>query len=206
MNDSKKIVFNKFTFFMDKNVYEPAEDTFLLAENLQVAEEDVALDVGTGCGIFAIISAEKAKQVVAIDVNPHAVKCAKRNAKINNVSNKIEFIIGDLFKPLREEKKFSLITFNAPYLPAEDGERKDWIDYAWTGGPSGRELIDRLIENAPSYLKDKGRILLIQSTLSDVEKTVKRFREEQFQVNIIAEVKVMFEKIVLINATKSPSD
>jgi len=168
MSDSKKIVFNKFTFYADKNVYEPAEDTFLLAENLQTTEEDIVLDVGTGCGIFAIISAEKAKQVVAIDINPHAVKCAKRNAKINNVSNKVEFITGDLFKPLREEKKFSLVTFNAPYLPAEDGERKDWIDYAWTGGASGRELIDRFIENAPSYLKNKGRILLIQSTLSRV--------------------------------------
>ncbi len=197
MSEPKKIVFNKFTFCVDKNVYEPAEDTFLLAEILQTTEEDVVLDMGTGCGIFAIISAEKAKQVVAIDINPYAVKCAKRNAKINNVSNKIEFIIGDLFKPLREKKKFNLVTFNAPYLPAKDWERKDWIDYAWTGGANGRELIDRFIENVPSYLKNKGRILLIQSTLSNVNKTMKKLREKGFETSVLAEKKVMFERIVL---------
>jgi release factor glutamine methyltransferase len=202
MGDLKKIVFDEFTFFVNKNVYEPAEDTFLLAENLQIEEEDVVLDIGTGCGIFAIISAKKARQVVATDINSHAVNCAKRNAKINNVSNKIEFIIGDLFQPIREGKEFSLITFNAPYLPVDSGEIKDWIDYAWTGGPSGRELIDCFIDNASLHLKDGGKILLVQSTLSDVDKTMKRLREKGFNASIVAEHKVMFETIYLIMAVK----
>jgi len=202
MGDLKKIVFDEFTFFVNKNVYEPAEDTFLLAENLQIEEEDVVLDIGTGCGIFAIISAKKARQVVATDINSHAVNCAKRNAKINNVSNKIEFIIGDLFQPIREGKEFSLITFNAPYLPVDNGEIKDWIDYAWAGGPSGRELIDCFIDNASLHLKDGGKILLVQSTLSDVDKTMKRLREKGFNASIVAEHKVMFETIYLIMAVK----
>ena len=68
---------------VDEKVYEPAEDTFLLVENLKVGQEDVVLDMGTGCGVLAVLVADKAKKVVATDINPYAIDCAKKNAKRN---------------------------------------------------------------------------------------------------------------------------
>jgi release factor glutamine methyltransferase len=113
----KKLFFNDHAFYVSKDVYEPAEDTFLLAENLSVRENDVVLDIGTGCGIFGILAAKKAKQVVATDLNPYAVDCAKMNARLNKVADKIELLVGDLFQPIKQNEHFSLILFNAPYLP-----------------------------------------------------------------------------------------
>ena len=52
----KKIFFDNSVFYVLKNVYEPAEDSFLLAENLVVNQNDVVLDVGTGCGILGILA------------------------------------------------------------------------------------------------------------------------------------------------------
>jgi release factor glutamine methyltransferase len=199
--EMKKIPFNEYTFHVSKNVYEPAEDTFLLAENLIVDKNDVVLDVGTGCGILGILVAKKARRVVAVDVNPHAVCCAKMNAELNGVAEKMETLRSDLFKAIKKNVKFDLIIFNAPYLPSEMMKEKNWIEWAWAGGSTGRQLIDQFILQAPSYLKKGGKILLVQSTLSDVEETTQKLRERQFYVRVLAQEKVAFETIVVIEAT-----
>lgn len=199
--DMKKISFNEYTFHVSKDVYEPAEDTFLLAENLVVDKNDVVLDVGTGCGILGILAAKKARRVVVVDVNPHAVCCAKMNAELNGVAEKMETLRNDLFKAIKKNVKFDLIIFNAPYLPLEMREKKNWIERAWAGGPAGRQLIDQFILQAPTYLKKGGKILLVQSSLSDVEETTQKLRERQFYVRVLAQDKVAFETIVVIEAT-----
>jgi release factor glutamine methyltransferase len=199
--DMKKIFFNEYTFHVSKDVYEPAEDTFLLAENLVVDKNDVVLDMGTGCGILGILVAKKARRVVAVDVNPHAVRCAKMNAKLNGVAEKIETLQSDLFSSIKKNEKFDLIIFNAPYLPSEMRKEKNWVERAWAGGPTGRQLIDQFISQAPSYLKKGGRILLVQSTLSDVEETVQKLGGRRFCVRVLAQEKVAFETIVVVEAT-----
>jgi len=173
-----------------------------LAENLDAAPNDVVLDLGTGCGILAVLSAQKARRVVATDVNPHAVRCAKLNAKVNRVSDSMEVVRGDLFRPIKEDGKFSLILFNAPYLPTEEGEEAEWIDYAWAGGESGRTVIDRFISSASRYLEPEGRILLVQSTLSDLKESIQKLEKQSLRVNVIDEKKVSFETIMLIEAEK----
>ncbi len=198
----KKLFFNDHAFYVSKDVYEPAEDTFLLAENLSVRENDVVLDIGTGCGIFGILAAKKAKQVVATDLNPYAVDCAKMNARLNKVADKIELLVGDLFQPIKQSEHFSLILFNAPYLPSNPDEEETWIGRAWAGGPMGRRLVDRFIAGVPLYLYNHGRILLVQSSLSNVEKTLHRLDEKGLEARILAEKKVMFETIVLIEAQR----
>lgn len=198
----RKIFFNDYAFYVSKDVYEPAEDTFLLAENLSVRGNDVVLDIGTGCGIFGILAAKKARRIVATDLNPHAVDCAKVNAKLNKVADIIELLVGDLFQPIKQSEHFSLILFNAPYLPSNPDEEKTWTGRAWAGGPMGRQLIDRFIAGVPLYLYNHGRILLVQSSLSNVEETLHRLDEKGLEARILAEKKVMFETIVLIEAQR----
>jgi release factor glutamine methyltransferase len=196
----KKVYFEDYVFFVDENVYEPAEDTFLLAENMKVTKDDIVLDMGTGCGILAILAAQKTKKVIAIDINPYAIECATKNAEINCKKEKIEFRVGDLFQPTRHGEKFSVILFNSPYLPSEKDEEKSWIGKAWAGGPNGRKVIDRFIINAQNVLAENGKILLIQSSLSDIDKTLEMFSENNLLARIISNVKVPFEEIVLIEA------
>ena len=200
MGYPKKLSFGGHVFLVEEKVYEPAEDTFLLAENLKVEEKEVVLDMGTGCGILAVLATEKAKKVVATDINPYAIKCAQKNAKTNRVGDKIEFLLGDLFQPIRPDETFGLILFNAPYLPSEPYEERSWIGRGWAGGPSGREAIDRFITDALEFLKAGGKILLVQSSLSDIDKTMERFDETGLKTKIVAEVIFPFEKIALIEA------
>jgi len=199
----KRVFYDDLSLDVSESVYEPAEDTFLIADTLRhiVDEENTVLDVGTGCGILAVIMAKRAKMVVAADVNPHAIECAKLNAKANGVANKIDVRLGDLFQPIKETERFDVIVFNAPYLPSRRKEQETWIERAWAGGKEGRQLIDQFISEAPHFLNENGKLLLVQSNLANIDKTVEKLRGAGFKATVIVRKKVPFETIVVVQAT-----
>ena len=203
LSSSKKVFFAGYVFHVCESVYEPAEDSFLFAENLTVEKHEVVLDIGTGCGILGMITADTASRVVAVDINPYAVRCAKENAKVNGVWDKMLFIQGDLFAPIKTEEKFDQIFFNAPYLPSKPFENRSWLERAWAGGATGRQVIDRFIRQAPKYVNESGCILLMQSTLSGIDQTLRKFQETGLRTCIIAKRTLpFFETIVLIKAER----
>jgi release factor glutamine methyltransferase len=198
---SKRVFFGDYVFLVDENVYEPAEDSFLFAENLAVDDGEWVLDMGTGCGILGVLAAAKAGGVVAVDVNPYAVRCARDNAALNNVRGKMAFIQGDLFNSFSEAATFDMVLFNAPYLPTELGEGASWLERAWAGDASGRQVIDRFLDEVPTYICGRGRVLLMQSSLAGVEETVRRFGEKGLVSRVVAEQALpFFEKVVLLEA------
>ncbi|PKL71223.1 MAG: methyltransferase, partial [Methanobacteriales archaeon HGW-Methanobacteriales-2] len=154
-------------------VYEPAEDTFLFAENLQVGRRDRVLEIGTGTGIIAIIVSRKCSTVIATDINPQAIDCTAKNIIANKAYN-VELRKGDLFEPVPDEK-FDLILFNTPYLPTSEEERfDDELDAAWDGGEDGRKVIDRFLSDVKGHLNPGGRVQLVQSSLSDINETIEK--------------------------------
>lgn len=146
------------------DVYEPAEDSFLLADaarrEARARRAGRALDVGTGTGLAALAMAREGLRVVATDANPAATELARANAHANHLD--IEIVRGDLATALRGP--FDLVTMNPPYLPPEPDAAAGHYERALTGGPTGAETALRLLDDLPRLLAPDGAALLLTST------------------------------------------
>lgn len=191
----------KFEIETDDLVYIPSDDTFLLAENLEIKEGQSVLEIGTGSGLVSMYASLLSDDVTATDINYNALELAEKNFKLNNI-NTIRLEFGDLFEPVKNEK-FDVILFNTPYLPTDsDDIINDDLNYAFDGGLDGRKVIDRFINQVSNHLNDKGIVQIIQSSLSDNDRTLDMFDRNGFVAEIAESEKFFFEEIVLINAYK----
>ena len=76
-----------------------------------VNKDSTMLDIGSGSGILSIAAALLgAKKVDGVDIDPVAVKVAKENADINDVGDKLHFILGDLCDKISE--KYDIVCAN----------------------------------------------------------------------------------------------
>ena len=107
------------------------------------------LDLGTGCGIQALLAAKHSEWVVATDVNPRALAFAAFNAALNGVEG-IEFRLGDGFAPVQGES-FDLIVSNPPYVISPDAS----YAYRDSGLPAD-ELCRRVVQAAAAHLNEGG--------------------------------------------------
>ena len=181
-----------------ENVYVPAEDSYLLAENLEVENGKSVLEIGTGSGIVAMYASKLTDKVTATDINFDAIQLAESNFKANNIDN-VELLFGNLFEPVKD-RKFDVILFNTPYLPTEEGEvLEDNLNYAFDGGLNGRKVIDLFLNEVKNHLNDGGIVQLIQSSLSDNDETLNKLDELGFISEIAKKEHYFFEDIVLIN-------
>ncbi len=181
-----------------ENVYVPAEDSYLLAENLEVENGKSVLEIGTGSGIVAMYASKLTDKVTATDINFDAIQLAESNFKANNIDN-VELLFGNLFEPVKD-RKFDVILFNTPYLPTEEGEViEDNLNYAFDGGLNGRKVIDLFLNEVKNHLNDGGIVQLIQSSLSDNDETLNKLDELGFIAEIAKKEHYFFEDIVLIN-------
>ena len=124
-----------------------------LAETIVPLEVDRALDLGTGCGIQALLIARRASTVVATDISLRALAFAELNAQLNGVSN-IEFRHGSMFEPVDGEA-FDLIVSNPPFVITPRVEGVPAYEYR-DGGLVGDELVEQFVRSAPAYLTRNG--------------------------------------------------
>ncbi|MFO8077179.1 MAG: HemK2/MTQ2 family protein methyltransferase [Thermoplasmatota archaeon] len=173
-HDESCFHFQNLTIFLHPHVYDPAEDTFLLLDALDVDSLDSVFEMGTGTGIISLACALKAKKVVCSDINPNAVELVKKNILVNNdrLESMIDVRLGSLFNVLREDEEFDLIIFNPPYLPTTEDEYVDdhgWFDKAVSGGKTGLDVTILFLEGLSDYLSNEGRAFIIVSSNSPKE-------------------------------------
>jgi Methyltransferase small domain len=108
-----------------------------------------ALDVGTGCGIQALLAAEHCERVVATDLNERALAFAAFNAALNGRRN-IEFRAGSFFEPAQRER-FELVVCNPPYVISPETS----LVFRDSGLP-GDTLSAQLLATLPEHVADDG--------------------------------------------------
>ncbi|XP_056398789.1 methyltransferase N6AMT1 isoform X2 [Hyla sarda] len=152
-------------------VYDPAEDTFLLIDALEKEAEElksgveICLEIGCGSGVVTAFVASligPKAWYLCTDINPIAALCTMETARVNSVH--VDVIVTDLVEGLlpRLQGQVDLILFNPPYVVTPSEEvGSNGIEAAWAGGKNGREVIDRFLPVVPKLLSMKGLLYLL---------------------------------------------
>ncbi len=184
------------------SVYEPAEDSLLLAKHATKLKGRV-LDMGTGSGIAALANAKAnpGNEVVGADVSPEAIACASENARKNGIRN-ARFLVSDFFSSV--QGRFDAMMFNPPYLPTEYNERvAGSLNLAFDGGKDGRKVLDRFLKEFDSHMNPGGTLLLLQSSLNGPRKTRSALEKLGYKVRLIGRQDFFFESIWVVMAVKA---
>lgn len=113
------------------------------------------LDVGTGCGVWALLAVRAGADVTATDLPHVPFEPLREAARLNDLAPPA-LVHGDLFEPVAGER-FDRVLFNPPFhfgAPRDDAER------AYLGGEDG-EVVRRYLVEAPNMLREGGRAYLV---------------------------------------------
>jgi len=130
------------------DVYKPLENEYACADYCRPG--DRVLDLGCGSGVGAVFCAPKASELLAVDINPSAVKNTAENCRLNGLDN-VTVKQSDMFSGVNG--KFDLILANPPYLEA------DFADKDKQFATSVRYL-PMLFAQVGEHLADNGRLLI----------------------------------------------
>ena len=175
----------------DAVVYQPAEDSGLLAEAAVAEARGRVLEVGTGSGwVAARVASERDLDVVGSDLNPHAARQARDRG--------VGAVVADLLAPFRADA-FDTVCFNPPYLPTDpENEWSDWMEHALSGGESGRELIEPFLADVGRVLAPDGVVLLLVSSLTGYDEVLELIDEAGFAAAPVVEESFPFETLTVL--------
>jgi release factor glutamine methyltransferase len=133
------------------------------------------VDVGTGSGAIALALAKElpTAEIDATDISAEALEVARANAARHELGARIKFHLTDLLSDLRREA-FDFIVSNPPYVGQSEEDqvqlevRKFEPKNAVFAGPTGLEVIERLIPQARDVLRSGGWLVFeISGTIAD---------------------------------------
>ncbi len=158
--------FMKLSFFVNEDVLIPRPDTEILVEEvIKIAKKIKAkniLDMCTGSGAIAVSLAKYLDnvEITAVDISTKTLNVAKKNAKNNEVENKITFIESNLFENIVNEK-YDIIVSNPPYIKKDviktlNKEVQKEPKIALDGGYDGLDFYRKITHQSEEYLKFNG--------------------------------------------------
>lgn len=162
-------------FHVNPAVLIPRPETELLIQEVvrrcAVSKSVTLVDVATGSGCVAITLATilNGMRILGLDRFPEALAVAKSNAERHAVSDKIEWLEGDLLSPLRDKGMagaVDVIVSNPPYIAEAEwaGLEPEVRVYeprlALIAGQKGTELHERLLHDSMAYLVPGGLLVV----------------------------------------------
>lgn len=161
-----------WTLALRPGVFTPTHTSVVVADALEINAGDVVIDVGCGSGVLGFVAARLgAVRVIGCDVSPVAVDVAGENARRLGLSHRTEFHRGHLFEPIGDVRADAVIG-DVSGVPDPVADLTQWT----SGGPSGAELPEEMVETLGERLKIGGRLYLPTGTIQAEQRVLEAAR------------------------------
>jgi release factor glutamine methyltransferase len=188
-------VYEGATFKVGDGAQPPKAGSLLFCRHLHPRPGERVLEIGTGIGLAAVQAARAGAHVIATDVVEAAVRCARENAVLNGVADRVDVRLGDGFEPVRG-LAFDLICTSPPQMPTPaDRERTDAMAAADNGGRDGFRLLDRVIAGAPAHLRPGGRLVFTLFGFLGIKAALGKLADVGLEPSILGQETQAFPRI-----------
>jgi release factor glutamine methyltransferase len=172
-------------------MYDPSDDSYLLADCIRQYNGRRALEIGIGSGLLLSILEKNFSYVAGSDIDLQALQHCRQqmissNALLVCCDAGSAFGIG----------KFDLIVSNPPYLPNDD--RYNIQDPTVHGGPTGIETTVHFINSALPLLAGDGKMLIVISSFADSEALDNVVVENKMRKKVVKEKRLFYETLSII--------
>jgi len=172
-------------------LYLPSDDSIFLSNVVNHYHGQLALEIGTSSGIILKELSKNFRIVIGTDIDFDSLKRAQSVLKNDRL------VCCDAASALHDVR-FDLIVTNPPYLP----NNPNHVDKTVDGGPTGIEVSIHILTSALDKLARNGKILILVSNLSDKKKLEVFVSENNLVINQIAQKKLFYEILEIIEISR----
>lgn len=217
----------KFSKVDFENVYEPAEDTFLLLDCFEEQREylesrfnphitPIVTEIGTGSGVVTTFVCQNVFPqaiVISTDINPHACQAFVETIEENKIKNSTVDILQMSLTSAIRPHAIDVLIFNPPYVPAEEVppipktlQDSTWLDLALSGGEDGMEVTWILLHQLQHILsEDKGVAYILFCARNKPEEVAQYMRTQGWIVDTVIHRKAGWEVLSILRFTRNQS-
>ena len=139
--------------------------------------------MGTGCGVNGILAARAGADMLALDVNPEAVRTARDNARRNGIADRLEVRLSDAFDAVdpASDGPFDVVVFDPPFRWFQP---RDLLEVAMAD--PGYRAPTRFMREVRPPLSGRGRLLVFFGSSGDLSYLQRLVAEEGFGTEVLA--------------------
>jgi release factor glutamine methyltransferase len=172
-------------------LYLPSDDSIFLCNTVNHHHGQLALEIGTSSGIILKELSKNFRIVIGTDIDFDSLKHSQTVLKSNGL------ICCDAASAIHNIV-FDLIVTNPPYLP----DNPNHVDRTLDGGPTGIEVSIHILSSVLDKLSEKGKILMVVSSLSEKKKLEDFIFENNLVIKQIAQKKLFYESLEIIEISR----
>lgn len=139
------------------------DDSLALVHRALTYRGGRCLDLCAGPGVQSLAASLRSRQVTGVEINPVAAALNRTNIAMNDLADRVEVRLGNLFEPVKGEV-FDDILANPPLLPVPEDVR---FAFVGDGGRTGFDLIWTILDGLPGHQSERGATRIVGTVLSD---------------------------------------
>ncbi len=182
-------------------------DAVLLSGFAKAKTGEKVLDMGTGTGILPLLMSAKtdAEHFSALEIQPESADMARRSVAMNDLSDKIDIVTGDIKEASRifGRASFDVVTVNPPYMTAGHGE----VNPADAKAIARHEVLctlEDVVREAAAVLKTNGRLYMVHKPfrLAEIFGVMQKYKLEPKELRVVHPYADKEPNMVLVGAVK----